>query len=56
MSINELLSFLLMIIVPLALVLSGLMFRRRTNEPWWSKLLIVLGIVLITLVFIVQIR
>lgn len=56
MPIEQVLETLLIIAVPTALVLAGLLSKNRVKELWWSKLLIVMGITLLILVFLVRLQ
>lgn len=53
---DQVLETLLIITVPTALVLAGLLTKNKLKEPWWNKLLIVLGMVLLILVFLVRLQ
>jgi len=56
MPMDQVLETLLIITVPTALVLAGLLTKNKLKEPWWNKLLIVLGMVLLILVFLVRLQ
>jgi hypothetical protein len=53
---QEVLETLLIITVPTAFVLAGLLSKNYVKEIWWSKLLIILGITLLILVFLVRLQ
>lgn len=56
MPIDQVLETLLIITVPTALVLAGLLTKDKLKEPWWNKLLIIMGIVLLILIFLVRVQ